>query len=611
MRQPLLRLFFAFAAAAAAPQALAAPADEAEVARVRKQADEIQGTVAKIRGLVWKRPVEKGIKDREELRAFVMKEMDDEMPVDKTRALEKAYVKIGFIPKGLDLRKTLVDLYAEQIAGFYDPKTKELYLVEHGGPEQAMLMAHELTHALQDQNFDLLPLQKGIEDNDDRSMALTSVIEGDATVVMVAFLLKEQVGVDLDVKQLPDIGMVLGMSNKLGDMLGGGQGMEQMKKAPKILSEDLLFGYMQGASFCQRLIKAGGSYQAVSRAFQDLPQSSEQILHPEKYLGAPRDEPIDVEMPDLAERLGEGWKGLVKNVMGEFNTTLLFKEKLPESAAERAGAGWGGDAWQVLEGPQGELVFCWTWVGDTEKDAEEFQATYEKFHDARDDGSDLSVLRDGKTVVIVDGGGETVRKKLQKIMAAETKLERGYPPIDIEKVKAEIAKEGGPGNPATRAPSEAPPAAAAWDPAELKAPEGWTAREGRGGMRLFRGPEGEQVRVLETPMAAKSLEAELGRRKGALERGSKLEDYAAAVRPGSAVETFAMTTQRGAGLRVRSYYEVRGEKLLNVRVTAAPEKLDAALAALAQANPDRAYVFQDGARAAPKAPAGAKEPTLY
>jgi len=418
----------ALALALMAPLGTARAADEEEVRKLTEDAEKIGRIVESVRGLKFSGPVKKGIQSRDELRAFIFEEIEKEMPADKVRAQQLSYEKMGFLPKGLDLKKTIIDLYAEQIAAFYNPERKELFLIEHGGPEQNMVMAHELVHALQDQNFDLLPLQKGIVDNDDRSLALTSVIEGDATVAMIAYTMKEQ-GLPLDVKSLPDIGGLMRMQAQMGDAMGGGG--KAMKNAPKVLTQNMLFGYVEGASFCQKLIKKKGSYQAVSDAFGDLPTSSEQVLHPEKYLGKERDLPVAVTLPDLSEALGSGWKPLLKNVMGEFNTALLFQELTAKGYADKAAAGWGGDAWQTLEGPEGEVLFAWWSTWDTEEDAQEFAEAYKVFATKRNDGGRLDIERRGLQVAIIDGAPSD--EVVEKVGAAFDKVvtQTGYAPNDM------------------------------------------------------------------------------------------------------------------------------------------------------------------------------------
>jgi hypothetical protein len=399
--------------------------DRAErVAAVREQAEQVGAAVEELRGLRFRRPVHKGVQDRQELRSYILAMFAREMPDAQLEDMRRSYVKLGFMAADLDLKRLLIDLYSEQIAGFYDPEKKELFLIDGAAAEeQEMVMAHELVHALQDQHFDLLPLQRSIVENDDRALALTSLIEGDATVSMMDYLLNKQVGLKLDVRNLPDLGKTIRFMNSLGSLLGASQ--ETLNRAPKVLTENLMFGYVDGASFAHRVVKGGG-YEAVGGAFWDPPTSSEQILHPEKYLSTPRDEPVAVTLPDLGEVLGDGWRVMLRNVMGELNTRILFAEKLAAGRAGRAAAGWGGDAFQVLEGPAGSAVAVWVWIGDSEGDAEDFAGTYRAFAKARGDGASLHVERSGRRVTIVDGAGDSARGKILAALEDGVSTRRGY-----------------------------------------------------------------------------------------------------------------------------------------------------------------------------------------
>jgi hypothetical protein len=582
-----------------APSASARAADEEEVRKLTADAERIGKVMESVRGLSWKGEVRKGIQSRDELRAFVLEEIEKELPDEKVRAQEKVYAKIGFLPKGIDLKKTLVDLYSEQIAAFYNPERKELFLIEKGGPEQNMIMAHELVHALQDQHFDLLPLQKSIVDNDDRALALTSLIEGDATVAMIAYTLREQ-GLPMDVKALPiDIGQMMKMQAQLGDLMGG-KGQEMLKKAPKVLSQNMLFGYVDGAGFCHKLIKRKGGYDAVSEAFRDIPTSSEQILHPEKYFGKERDEPVEVVLPDLAPALGEGWKLLLKNVMGEYNTALLFEEKLAKSRAEAAGRGWGGDAWQALEGPGGAIVFAWYSTWDTEGDAQEFAETYRDFHAKRGDGSRLDIERRGVAVAIIDGAPSD--DVLEKIGAALDRVatRTGYAPI---------------GAVAAAAPGGAGEGGAPFG--GLSRPEGWTeVAAGPDAEQPYafrwRSPEGVLVSALETAAAhrtgaqaaqaaAKAIEASEGP-----EGGVKLDRRAWRGKPAGRL------SWHSRGERHLAYYVVEGGRQHVLEVSGAPDAIRAAFRAFRDANPGVIPEDEGPARPGNKHDAPKKkEPTLF
>jgi len=424
--------------------AQSSPGDEA----VRALADRVTDKISKIRGLEKKSDVRKGLLSRPELQKAMLRELDKEMSPELSASLSKVYAKLGFMKPETDLKKLLIDLYTEQVAGFYDPERKELFLIgQGGGPEQEMVMAHELVHALQDQHFDLYRLHKAVQKNDDRALALTGLIEGDATLAMTSYLFRQQMGLPMPVERLPDVGQLFRMQAKLGAMMGGSQ---QMANAPKVITENMLFGYTDGASFCQTLVRKSKSYESVTAAFSDLPESSEQILHPKKYLDKDRrDLPIAVSMPDLAKSLGKGWKSLYDNVMGELNTRLMFEETIGSSRATRPAEGWGGDRFQVLEGPGGALLLAWVWVGDTVEDAQEFAAAYRGHYDklaaGRDAGSGsgtLKIRRAGDRVFVVDLDpvstdlyADAVTKAVLKDLDRGVATRRGYEPLDLDAVE--------------------------------------------------------------------------------------------------------------------------------------------------------------------------------
>lgn len=584
-------LSFALGAALALPALAPAPAraqdDDEEVKKLEEQAEEVAKLVEKIRGIKFSGPVKKGIQSKDELREFVMEELAKEMPDEKVRGLEKAYVKFGFLKPGTDLKKILIDLYSEQIAGFYNPEKKELFLILHGGPEQPMLMAHELTHALQDQNFDLLPLQKSIVDNDDRSLALTSVVEGDATIVMVTYLLQSQ-GLPLDIDSLPDVGQMMKMQMQFGQMLGGGEGMQVLKTAPKILTENLMFGYVDGAGFCQKAVKKDrAGWKGVTRLFEELPQSSEQILHPDKYFGKDRDEPIEVELPDLAKELGEGWKLLAKNVMGEFNTALLFREKLPAGEAAKAAAGWGGDAWQALEGPKGEVVIFWCSVWDTEDDAKEFAETYKDFARERVAQSGYrKFVVDGKRVVIFDGDTQEGFLATSRLLA-NVKTRTGY----------SSGLKGTTGAPTAAAASGSPFA-------NLKLPEGWDEAkpDDQAVKQLARCPDGAEFRLLESPAAARSSAGAAKQAAEAIDEPLKGESKVKTLKLGDR-DAASLTYTTEDGVRHMQLYVVEGETQHTAALRGKPKAVEAAYKALRAANPSLA--------GPPAGKGKKKEPTLF
>jgi hypothetical protein len=209
-----------------------------------------------------------------------------------------------------------------------------------------------LTHALQDQYFDLNGMAKRDRKahNDDAALAHQAIAEGDATAVMLDYLL-EPAG--RNYLQLPDLVFI--MRTQLSLM---NNQFEVLKDSPEYIKETLVFPYSYGAAFMQKARAHNEPWSVVDKIYADLPSSSEQIMHPEKYLGQ-RDNPKPVEVEDPTPQLGKAWKITCKNVMGEFGLYLLLKLQLSEESAKNAAAGWGGDQAILVEenGSNNSAVF--------------------------------------------------------------------------------------------------------------------------------------------------------------------------------------------------------------------------------------------------------------
>jgi hypothetical protein len=218
--------------------------------------------------------------------------------------------------------------------------------------QNRVVLAHELTHALQDQHFSLKKLPLEIKDNDDRAVAASALVEGDATLVMSEFMLKNLS------RQMVKDSVIASFT----------QNMKQLETAPRYLREMLVFPYLRGQEFCATLYGSGG-YEAVSKAYANPPTSTAQILHPQKYLANPREEPIAIQWPKSKVK-GEAPVG--DNVVGEFGLRILFTEWLDAATAERAAAGWRGDRYLYYAG--GDAVVWKTVWASAEEAAEFFEA---------------------------------------------------------------------------------------------------------------------------------------------------------------------------------------------------------------------------------------------
>lgn len=319
--------------------------------------------IEKVTGLKYKKQPVLERRSKEQVHQYLMKQFEDERSQSDLAAQQILLRRLGLVPEDFDLRSLMLDLYTEQIAGFYDPATKVLYVVDGAKPEEVgFLVEHELVHALQDQytNLDSLLHLKG---DDDRVLAAQSVMEGQATLVPIQSMLGPAAG-------LP------GGWEKVRQLIRENQSsMPKFASAPEILQETLLFPYLSGAEFMRR-------YQDQGRtglpAGPDLPVSSTQIMHAQAYFGAHREQPVAITLP--APR---GATSTFQNDMGEFETRIfLFQHLKDQNTSVLAAEGWAGDRYMILHTPHGDgLAWVTTWRSPV--DAGEFRTAMQKVFTAR------------------------------------------------------------------------------------------------------------------------------------------------------------------------------------------------------------------------------------
>src|SRR4029079_2430384 len=237
-----------------------------------------------IRELPILRPVKSGAQSRVEIEQMLVKNLDEQMTPAEMHATELALRKFGLAPSDFEYRSFIIKLLTEQVAGYYDSKTREFHLADWLDLEgQKPVMVHELTHALQDQHFNLRRFENWPHGDSDAQLAAHSLVEGDATLAMTVYMARN-----------PLIALAFSRS------LLTGVATEQYNQAPRAIRELLIFPYLQGSEWATQLFKRGG-WTMVSNAFTKLPLSTEQILHPEKYFEYER--PVKVVMPDLTNVL--------------------------------------------------------------------------------------------------------------------------------------------------------------------------------------------------------------------------------------------------------------------------------------------------------------------
>ncbi len=344
---------------------------------------EINLQVQGIRGLQEKKPVVPTILSPDELSEVIRTTFDQDYPPAQVAADERLYKGLGLISDDADLEAIFVDLLESQVAGLYDPAAEKLYVVskEGGvGPVEQVYYSHEYDHALQDQHFDLEAVTEGLEDQTDRLLARQSLVEGDAYMLMTVWL-QEHLTAD-------EIAQVFEASSDPALQAA-------LDRIPQIVQAQILFSAFQGTVFVQQMQLAGG-WEAVDAAFGKLPESTEQILHPDKYDSG--EAPVVVDLPDdLATGMGAGWSLVQENTMGEHQTGIWLGAPTVAAATDGA-AGWGGDRIAVLAGPDGAWAIAWHTVWDTAGDAEEFAVTAE-----------TAVEKAGGPGSVLPGAGGTTR----------------------------------------------------------------------------------------------------------------------------------------------------------------------------------------------------------
>ena len=389
-------------------------------AQVAAITTEILQQVSEIRGLKLLRPVKSGAKSRAEIEQMVIKNFAEEATPEELDAQYKTLVAFGLVPKDFKYQEFLTKLLTEQIAGFYDPKKKELNLANWNALEmQKPVMAHELTHALQDQHFNLQQFDKWPKGDGDRELAIHALIEGDATALMIDYLVKPM---GMNITKIPNQAL-----NQMNEQTNQ-PGMEQFNAAPNAIREALIFPYSQGLLFAAEIIKAQG-WDGVSKAYANLPQSTEQILHYGKY--AINELPVKVVLADVSGVLGKGWKPIWKDVNGEFGYYLALAEYIEKVSARKAAEGWGGDQYVLYENAaKSKIVLAHLSAWDTKNDAADFFTAYAertakrwpkltaqpnqaptKYLYATPAGETLIEMR-GKSILIIEGADEGGTEKL-------------------------------------------------------------------------------------------------------------------------------------------------------------------------------------------------------
>jgi hypothetical protein len=347
--------------------------------------------VEKLRGLEFSRVPEPVSVTPDQARKEGLADLDRTYPAARRRADEEILKLLGLVEPDLDLRELSGSVFSEGVAGYYDPRTKRLRTVrgsEAGSRVLAeMVLAHELTHALEDQRLSLELDELG-GGSDDAALAYLSLVEGAASALMYQYVERH-----------------FTQEETLGGLAGAA--FQDTGSIPPFLEAQLTFPYVGGAAFVNVLLeRAGGRWDLVDTAYRlRPPASTEQVMHPRRYLRG--DAPARVRLR-LKPVLGRGWTRATAGTLGELQTRELLAGGGVSGAGDAA-EGWGGDRYELWQSPEARgcaapcaradvLVIRWAW--DTPRDRSEFAAKLAGYVDHRDAAGGAVAIDRGRAITL-------------------------------------------------------------------------------------------------------------------------------------------------------------------------------------------------------------------
>jgi hypothetical protein len=317
---------------------------------LKRLVDSLRAPVEAATGLRFTAPPRSAMRSREQVRDYLIRKLDEELPPKRLQGLETAYRLFGLLPDTVQLRPLLLDLYTEQVAGFYDPDSATLFGVEGADRTQLRLvLAHELIHALQGQHLPLDSILNARENND-RLAAAQAILEGQATLASLEVLAPGQ-----DVAQNPQFWELYREQVRQQQ-----SSMPVFRRAPLVLREALIFPYLQGAEF----MHWWESERPDSLPYGPrMPTSTEQILHPDRY--GRGDQPVVLA---FAADSGVGYE----DVLGENEIRVVLATLAGSDEVQTVmPIGWGGDRFRVYPAAGGDAL-VWYVVWDDVRSAERF-----------------------------------------------------------------------------------------------------------------------------------------------------------------------------------------------------------------------------------------------
>jgi hypothetical protein len=387
--------------------AAAGPSDPAAKA-LCGQVPAIAAELTKISGMKLHHPVPCDFITKEEINRFLNQRVKESASPDDVRAEELTLKKFGLVPQDFDLAKNEVDLLTEQAAAFYDYNRKKLFITQSTSTEsQEPVLAHELSHALADQNFNLSRYIKQGRKSDDGSTARLAVMEGQATWLMSEYIAR-QMGQSLE--KSPE------MARKMAQMGDDGPGQYPVfDNQPLYLRQTLVFPYTFGMMFQDAVVRRDKA-DAFGEVFRRAPITSQQVMHPDKYFAGTK--PTDPKVPEM--HLPHGYKGLVGGTLGEMEHSILLEQYAGKDRAAEIAPHWRGCNFELYENKKaGRVVLLYAAEWDSEESARAYFTAYREI--LRKKWKTMTVA--SETDTLITGTGDDGRFKLRREGAVITSVE--------------------------------------------------------------------------------------------------------------------------------------------------------------------------------------------
>jgi hypothetical protein len=392
-----------------------APAQSDRAKEVCGLANRIVLDLTQISGMKLRHPVPCDYITKEKVNAFLKQRMKDTAKPEEVRAEELTLKKFGFVPQDYDLAKSTVDLLTEQAAAFYDYNKKKLFITESTPSDtQEPVLAHELSHALADQNFNLSRFIRQGRKSDDGSTARMAVMEGQATWLMSEYLARKN---GQSLKGSPTL--VSSMS-RLGE--GAAGDFPVYDNAPLYMRLTLVFPYARGMLFQNAVCERDGQ-EGFAEVFRRAPLSTQQIIHPEDYFSNVK--PTQPELPGV--HLPHGYKGLVGGELGELEHAVLLEQFAGRQQAAELAPHWRGCNFELRENKKaGRVVLLYAAEWDSEESSRRYFEAYREALGKK--WKKMSVA--SETADFVTGSGDDGRFELRRKGAIVTSVEGLDPAID-------------------------------------------------------------------------------------------------------------------------------------------------------------------------------------